>query len=331
MNFIEKTLKVCHFPGITAIPQGIVGISFLQQGIAVAIIDCLADGKLLLRHCAMIETDAASLAEQLQILRKHFQLKRHVCHVVLTTGNYQLVNVEAPAVADQEMSQALRWKLYDLLDFPADQAIIDWFHLPAAKNTQNRETLSVIATEEQSVKTYSQACRKAGLNLNVIDIQEMVLRNLALLLPENERGVALLHLQQTDGNLVIIKDGEIYLSRLLDIGHRQLSCHDEPALYPSPGEESRASIHFSNLVLEIQRSLDYVESYYALPPISGIVIIPIPENTQALLDQLNSQLSITARILDIPALVNCDMALNDELQALCAPAIGAALRSSHSE
>lgn len=154
----------------------------------------------------------------------------------------------------------------------------------------------------------------------------MVLRNLAMLLPENDRGIALLHLQQTDGSLVIVKDGEIYLSRLLDTGYQQLSDYDELALYQSQDEENRATIHFSNLALEIQRSLDYVESYYALPPIASIAIVPIPKNTGTLLDQLNTQLGSTARVMDITAIVECDMLLDDELQALCAPAIGAALR-----
>lgn len=108
VNFIEKTLKACHLPGFMPSPQGVVGISFLPQGIAVAVIDHPAGGKPLLRHCQLLESDAANRPERLQKLCRQLSLKKYACHLVLTSENYQLLNVEAPPVAENEMTDALR-------------------------------------------------------------------------------------------------------------------------------------------------------------------------------------------------------------------------------
>jgi MSHA biogenesis protein MshI len=83
----------------------------------------------------------------------------------------------------------------------------------------------------------------------------------------------------------------------------------------------------NNLALEIQRSLDYVESYYGIPPISGLAIIPLAKYTQNLLDILNKNHGITARIMDLSAIVDSDILLDDVTQSYCSPVIGATLRN----
>jgi len=130
-----------------------------------------------------------------------------------------------------------------------------------------------------------------------------------------------LHLQESSGTILIQKEGTIYLSRNFDIGYRELGL----ALLNSD-DDSQSSIEQNNLALEIQRSLDYVESYYGIPPISGLAVIPLAENTQELLNILNSNHGITARIMDLSAIVDCDILLDDATQSRCSPVIGATLR-----
>jgi MSHA biogenesis protein MshI len=84
----------------------------------------------------------------------------------------------------------------------------------------------------------------------------------------------------------------------------------------------------SGLALEIQRSLDYVESFYGLSPISGIAVIPLKQNTEILLNSLTNNHGITARIMDLSTIINSDILLDDNTQSLCAPVIGATLRNS---
>jgi MSHA biogenesis protein MshI len=255
-----------------------------------------------------------------QLVNKH-SLYDYDCHLVLATNDYRRVNIEAPAVTEEEMVEAIRWKITDLIDFPADKATIDYYSIPVSSRANSGNMLEVIASPNDLIQDLAYKSKQAGLQLNVIDIQETVLRNLAVLLPENKRGVAVLYLQESTGTILIEKEGVIYLSRNFDIGYRELGL----ASFNNT-EENQHKVEQNNLALEIQRSLDYVESYYGIPPISGLVVVPLAQHTQELLNILSSNHGITARIMDLTAIVDCDILLDDATQSRCAPVIGAALR-----
>jgi MSHA biogenesis protein MshI len=300
---------------------GIVGISFTQNGIAVAVSKFSENNKPTLTHVEFIDAGNPDyqLGKLIELAARH-NLADYDCHLVLTSDNYRRVNVEAPAVADNEMIEAIRWKINELIDFPVDKAVIDYYELPLAIRANSSKMLEVIASPIDIVTEQIEKCAKAELQLKVIDIQETTLRNLAVHTPENERGIAILYLQEFSGTLLIQKETTIYVSRKFEIGYKKLVL-DEPFSYDSP----TANVH-TNLALEIQRSLDYVESYYGIPPISALVVIPLAEHTHNLLDSLNTNLGVTARMMDISTIVDCDILVNAQTQSLCAPVIGATLR-----
>lgn len=304
-----------------SVSKGIVGISFLQNGIAVAVATFTENHPLKLTHCEFIETiTPEDQQNRLGKLAAQHDLSNYNCHLVLTGDNYRRVNVEAPEVADKEIIEALRWKIIELIDFPVDKAIIDYYPNPFAIRANSSKMLEVIASPIDIVKDQVQKCALAGLQLKVIDIQETTLRNLAVHTPENELGIALLHLQEFSGSLLIEKESIIYVSRKFGIGYKRLGLDE-----PFSDESANAQIHH-NLALEIQRSLDYAESYYGIPPISTLAVIPLAENTSNLLDSLSSNLSIAVRMIDLSTIIDCDMLVDGQTQALCAPVIGATLR-----
>lgn len=301
--------------------KGIVSISFLQNGIAVSISNFTENNNITLTHCEFI--DAGKPDDQQNILcafAGRHNLAEYDCHLVLTSDNYRRVNVETPTVAENEIIEALRWKINELIDFPVDKAVIDYYQAPMAVRANSSKMLEVIASPIDIVSEQIEKCTKAGLQLKVIDIQETALRNLAAHTPENERGIALLYLLEHSATLLIQKEATIYVSRKFEIGYKKLGL-DDPFSYDSP----TANAH-NNLALEIQRSLDYVESYYGIPPISALAVIPLAENTHNLLDSLNSNLGIAARMIDLSTLIDCDILVNGRTQSLCAPVIGATLR-----
>jgi MSHA biogenesis protein MshI len=302
--------------------QGIVGISFLQQGIAIAISKYTDNNKLRLIHCEFTPTkNAQDEQHSLDRIVEKYRLSEYDCYLALTSDTYRRINIEAPAVAEQEISEAIRWKISDLIEFPLEQAVIDYYPAPPAQRANGGKMLEVIACHCDPIKALVEKCVKSGLQLKVIDIQETLLRNLAVLLPENKRGVAVLHLLKESGIILIQKDATIYLSRQFETGYNKLGLDRH-----NSGNNDIATLEQNTLALEIQRSLDYVESYYGIPPISVLAIIPLAENTQYLLDILNNNHGITARIMDLSAIVDSDILLDDPTQSYCSPVIGATLR-----
>lgn len=301
--------------------KGIVGISFLQNGVAIAVSKLIENNKLTLIHCEFIATGhPASQQDTLRELAARHNLAEYDCHLVLTSDNYRRVNVEAPTVAENEIIEAIRWKINELIDFPVDKSVIDYYQTPMPVRANSTQMLEVIASPIDIVTEQVEKCTKAGLQLKVIDIQETTLRNLAVQLPENDRGIALLYLLESSGTLLIQKETTIYVSRKFEIGYKKLEL-DEPFSSGSP----TANAH-NNLALEIQRSLDYVESYYGIPPISALAVIPLAENTHNLLDSLSSNLGIAVRMIDLSSIIDCDIVMDAQTQSLCAPVIGATLR-----
>ena len=314
MRLLQKLLKK------PTVAPGIVAVSFLSNGFAIAVTRYAEHNRPRLLHCEFVAATAQQVPPQLEALVKEHRLEEYDCHILLAPEQYRSISIETPAVNSEEIKQAVRWRIADLLDYPVDQATIDFYPLPKSNRANSTPMLEVVACANQVVSALSQQCRQVGLNVKVIDIQETSLRNLATLLRENEQGVALLYLQKEAGRVIIQKHGELYLSRKIGSGYQQLadsSAHNHP---------EQLNLEQDSLALEIQRSFDYVENYYDIPPITSLAAVLMPIDTQNIINFLNTNHGITARAMDLSAIVDCESLLNDATQNICAPVIGASLR-----
>jgi len=300
--------------------KGIVALSFTSEGIALAISEYKVDQKTKLTHCEFFHTN--NKLSDLKDITAKYHLTEYDCHLVLSSEDYRLISIEKPIVEDDELNEAILWKISDLLEFSVDDAITDYYALPISERANSNPMLEIIASQKQTIQALVDLCLHCNLQLQIIDIQETALRNLSTLLPENHQGIAVLHLQKKAGQITIERQGSIYLNRKLAIGFDRLGFSD------SVLSDEQISMEQSGLALEIQRSLDYVESFYGLPPISCLAVTPLPQDTQSLLNILNNNHGITARIMDLSAIIDSDILLDDSTQSLCAAVIGATLRNS---
>jgi len=81
-----------------------------------------------------------------------------------------------------------------------------------------------------------------------------------------------------------------------------------------------------SIVLEVQRSLDYFESHFTLPPITRLAVGGRIREMPGLADALSTQLGLQIIELDFNRLLVTDTPLDAALQARCHLAIGLALR-----
>lgn len=179
----------------------------------------------------------------------------------LAHSAYSLVQLEAPALAPEELREAMRWRVKDLIDFPLEEAVVDVFKLPASRRPGAPELVYAVVARSHAVEQLGTLLQQAGLKIQAIDIAEMAIRNLAMYLDKPERPRAYLQLQP--GRTIIeIADGpQIYLSR------RVLQDYDADA------DAVLLQAQMENLALEVQRSLDYFESQYALGAADQLSVI----------------------------------------------------------
>jgi len=236
-----------------------------------------------------------------------YDLKKRRCTTLLGDGEYRLIQTEAPDVKPDEMKAALRWRIKDLIDFHVNDATIDVFDVPV--QTPGRTALVyVVVGRNDAIRKRVDFMYEAGAALDIIDIPELAQRNLALLLPQDQEGVALLTLNEGAGLITITRNGELYLSRTI-------------AAVQAPLAEGAG---FEHLLLELQRSLDYFESSFRQSPIMNVVVAPQSPQAIALTTFLKANLSQRVAVWEDGHYGNIEAAL--PIPATCLLTLGAALR-----
>lgn len=230
--------------------------------------------------------------------------------------SYQLLLVEAPDVEPSELRAAVRWRIKDLIGFHIDDAVIDVFEIPGQKG--GHRMMYTVAARTQAVQERVDLIDESDLSLEVIDIPEMCLRNVAGLLPEDKRGLATLVLGDEHGHILLTRDNTLYLARRVEVGAVGLA-----AAEPAARDEL-----IQTIILEIQRSMDYYESHFSQGSISTIAVAPTESEIPELARQLENSLDARITEIDLNELmrVEGDTSLDRERQARCLTAIGAALR-----
>ncbi|MEG2901371.1 MAG: agglutinin biogenesis protein MshI, partial [Massilia sp.] len=188
---------------------------------------------------------------------------RH-CTTLLTGGDYQILNVEAPSVPRDEMKTAMRWRLKDVLDFPAAEATIDVLDIALDANSRAQQSVFVIAAKNSIIAPRQKLFLDAKVELAAIDIPEMAQRNVSAMLEPEGRGIAMLSFGDDGSLLTVSYRGELYLSRRFDVTLAQLL---EP-------DHDRKHASFDKITLELQRSLDHFERQYSFISVAKLILGP---------------------------------------------------------
>jgi len=216
--------------------------------------------------------------------------------LVLPDQQYQLMLVEAPRVEPSELRAAIRWKVKNLIDFHIDDAVIDVFEIPGQQNRPQGQTMMyAVAARAREIRQRIDEVEAAGANLAVIDLTEMALRNLAQQLDEDARGVGMLYLDERHGVITLSRQGSLYLSRHIETGSQDLVENPDRA--------------FDQIVLEVQRSLDYYDSHFAQPPLATLRILPGFAAHETLLATLGDSFNTHVGGYNIEAVVELDSEL----------------------
>jgi MSHA biogenesis protein MshI len=312
---------------------GVVGLTFFSDGLALVYVEHDGDGRAQVKLSHTVDCASDAHAEALTAVVQQYQLQKSPCVAVMARGAYSLIQIDKPDVAENEMRDAVRWQIKDLLDFPAEDAVIELF---SAASSASPQAAFAVAAAEKKVRYVVDAMRGAELDVRAIDIPELALRNIVAKTAENERGAALLTLWDGNGLITIVHKGELCMARRINLGIKELIAAADGdgsfAATSSAGDEIAVEISqaqqniLDDMVLEIQRSLDYYESSVAHQAVSALLIAPLTEPVPGLQDYLSSYLAPQVRSLDLGLLVSGD-AMSSMSQSRCLSAVGAALRS----
>ena len=262
------------------------------------------------------ETNVTSAV--LEKMRKDTHVGNFQFTTVLAPGEYQMLLVDAPNVPVDELKTAIRWRIKDTLSYHIDDATVDVLQIPVNKYGGDRpQSLYAVAASNLTIQKKIALFENARIELGVIDIPEMAQRNIAELFEEDGRALAMLVFDDHGGLLTFTCDGELYLSRRLEITRGQLQ----------DANDKLRQQYRDRVELEVQRSLDYFDRQFHHIPVSRI-LISAPEQS-GLVNMLAANLDVKAEKLDLAQVMDIEAVpdlAQDEFVALALPALGAALR-----
>jgi MSHA biogenesis protein MshI len=320
-------LKNLKLPGSALRTPGIVCINLWPDRVDVSHVVAAGRARPEIKRCdtfRKVGGEAATLTR----LRRELHLDRYRCATLLKSGDYQIIQVEAPNVLPNEMKNAVRWRIKDMIDFPVDEATVDSVPIPGTDAATGRAAqLLAVTARNQVIAAVVKPFNDADIPLEIIDVPEFAQRNIARCLEPDGSGVALLSLDDRGGLLTFTRGGELYQHRRIDVTLASLRG-------ASPGESEGAELRmelegpYERLAVELQRSFDHFDRQFPRVAVAKLVLTPIP-GADKLRGYLGNRLDLPVELLylsevmDFPDIVELH---EPARQVQCLQLIGGALR-----
>ena len=238
--------------------------------------------------------NAGDEVETLQRLRRELHLDRFSCATLLPARQYQMQLIDAPNVPEAEMKSALRWRLKDVLGYPVESATVDIMAIPTEQAAAGRgRSVYAVSARNQDIESRMKMFAKAKIPLRVIEVGEMAQRNLATLFEADHKALAMLSFSEDGGLLTFTAQGELYLSRRIEVSLDQLS---------GVRAEMRDQL-FERIALELQRSLDHFDRQFSNVPLARLLLAPLPDEL-GLAAYLAGNLSAPVESVDLGAVLD---------------------------
>lgn len=292
------------------VAAGLLGIETGPHGMALAHVQRDGAGSPQLLHCQYHEAVPAAQPERLRQLVAEHGLAGMPVNLLLHPSTYQMFLLEAPEVPADELRDAMRWRVKDLISEPLDEVVVDCLLLPEDAYRGRTRMVYCVVLPKARMNGFAELLRQADLRLASIDITEMAFRNLGLLVGAEATNLALLRLRTSEGLISVQNGTDLYMARRIENGL------------------ARAGQDRSSMALEIQRSLDYYESQLGKGYISRLLLLPMKQDGESTFAALAANLAVNLQRLDLRELFAEQPAadLPEPGQAFCIGAVGAALR-----
>ncbi len=342
--------------------KGLIGVDVQADQLAIAhiLFATKKEDKPTLKQCVYKElssTDVKESSETLLKMVQSFPATQFSCNSVIDKNHYELLLIPPPNVEPGELRQSVKWLIKDKLAYHVDDAIIDVFEIPGQQSSRAK-LIYVVAAQKREIELRAKQLKNSGLDIASVDIYELAQRNIAKLFEQDKDGIVMLRLHEQSSLLTITCNGVLYLTRTIDFGAQHIKAilplsftdsassdtesaaedsnkeielflddeNDDKEKHPASILNDQAKLILDDVILEIQRSLDYYVSHFNQRQVKKIVFSPMDQEIPGAIEYVNEMLGIEAEFLDFNHYLNVSKPLSREIQVHCFEAIGLALR-----
>lgn len=220
-------------------------------------------------NIAMIERDSETPAlKPAALVAMAAQLGQPNCPYVLLLprDDYRVSVLPEPAVPVAELAQSVRWQLAPVLDFPIEDAVVEYISIPTQSWQPDKpQELYAIAAKTKEMEQYASKFREARLKLQAIDIRETAQRNIAALAEQTEEVIGMVSFGERHVQITFTWHGELYMDRLIA----------EPVAGMNENLDRRAAI-YARILIQVQRSVDALHDSLPFLQLGRILVVGAP-------------------------------------------------------
>jgi MSHA biogenesis protein MshI len=181
----------------------------------------IKDGRFQVKRFGVERQDGAS-AEDFEKRLTSLKLNTQDAHAMLRPEQYQLLQIDTPAVPAEELRTAARWQIRDMVDTHMDDLTLEVIKVGDPRQRAGGH-LFVVAASNAVIREVMRIGQALHSEVHVIDIQDMAQRNLQSAWSRNNASVDRAHasLVITDDNqalLTICAHEELFYTRRIDLG-----------------------------------------------------------------------------------------------------------------
>ncbi len=311
MNFPLKNLLFRTKPQQEA--GNIVSVQIMPEGIAMVYGNGNTLDDFTIKACAYeFASDLETKKQKLLDFVVLHELQGYPCNYILSEDYYTLSLIETPKVPPSEVNESARWLIRDYIEYPVEDAVIDLFELPLPRITDSTTMSYVAIIHSKWIPEIEETVREAGLSLETIDIPELCLRNIVY--PAVQDNSSYMSIRFSGGIIKIASyiEQDILITRRMD--------------FPVDDGQVITDQNLEDLLLDVQRSLDYCDSLFKADSPKTIIVSPSEYDEVLVKEYLEHQLGITTNIIKIEEHVNFDIELTNTIERECLVAIGGCMR-----
>jgi MSHA biogenesis protein MshI len=257
------------------------------------------------------ESPSTKMLQSLRDVVDKYELYGHSCQVILSPSLYQLHLMDSPEVPENEVAKALRWQLKGLIDYPINDIIVEAFLVPPHGYGNKRKKVFAAITLQSGMQNELALLKSSYLDVSSVSIAELALCELiAHLTNESDPPSLVVSFDDDVCQLHVHYGNNLYLFRTVSI--------EKSIMEPQSPVKN-------DILLEIQRSIDYCLMELKLPEPKKIFFTPSFYNASDLFVFLNEGLGKEVQLMDMSQIIAPESGLTQDDFATAFYALGGAL------
>ncbi|PKM06898.1 MAG: hypothetical protein CVV14_10720 [Gammaproteobacteria bacterium HGW-Gammaproteobacteria-4] len=223
-----------------------------------------------------------------------------------------LMQLSIPPTPESERIGALKFRAREVSQVPIEDMLLDYVDVAGTRARGGEPPCYCAIASRERMTRLRDAVLRAGLHLHAIDVADMALSHVLGRAAGEGEAVSALVLGNQGLRFVIVNEGKLSLFRSSTLTAEHF--------------RNGFSEHLDQLLLEVQRTIDFYESHYTTPPPKRLLLMPDWPFTEALAEALTPALRVRPEPFSLDEILASSDRLGSPAPDLMVLAVGAALR-----